>query len=313
MTTPDASPPAPADLGTAAPGTTSYAATIDARLLYWTRLPPETGPLEDQQLHYRFERVLPVPVENLHVVRSRLRDGGSLLVGIEPERLRSLLAGRQDVSVDTWELVPDRVPDHLATAETSAALPGLNLLHGIFEPERRRQARRLRDVATGLGLALILVLALVGIERRVAAQGLAAESLRRKGQVILAQALGQPSGTLPNAALLTQELRRLEQAARSPAAAPLDTAGILQHLWNHWPKDVRTQVETISLVPDRLVIRGSVPTLADAERMAKADPTITTGDTIFQAAPLQAEQTARGAVFLITWHVQAAGQKAGTP
>ena len=286
-----------------------YAATIDAQLLYWVRLPADAGRLDAQQQHYRFERVLPVPVESLHVVSTRLRDGGSLLVGIEPERLRSHLAGRQDVSGMTWQLLPDRIPDHLAMAEAPAALAGLNLLQDEFEPARRRRVRQAGGIATGVGLALILILALVGIERRVAAHGAAADATRRKGQELLSQALGQPGGRLPNAALLTQELRRLELAARGPAATQLDSPGILQRLWAAWPADIRTQVETVSLAPDRLVVRGSVPTLADAERVAKACPTITNGETVFRAAPLQAEQTARGAVFLITWHAQATGAK----
>jgi hypothetical protein len=286
-----------------------YAATIDAQLLYWVRLPAEAGRLDAQQQRFRFERVLPVPVESLHVVSTRLRDGGSLLVGIEPERLRSHLAGRQDVSAITWELLPDRIPDHLSMAEAPTARAGLNLLQDEFEPARRRRVRQVGGIASGLGLALILILTLVGIERRVAATGAAADATRRKGQELLSQALGQPGGRLPNAALLTQELRRLELAARGPSATHLDTPGILQHLWAAWPADIRTQVETVSLVPDRLVIRGSVPTLADAERVAKSCPSIISGGTVFQAAPLQAEQTARGAVFLITWHAHPAGGK----
>lgn len=281
-----------------------YAATIDAQLLYWVRLPADAGRLDLQQQHYRFERVLPVPVESLHVISTRLRDGGSLLVGIEPERLRNHLASRQDVSAITWELLPDRIPDHLQVNESPAPLAGLNLLQQEFEPARRQRVRQAGAVATGLGLALILILALVGIERRAAAEGAAAQAIRQKGQDLLSQALGQPGGRLPNAALLTQELRRLELAARGPAATQLDAPGILQRLWAAWPADIRTQVETVSLAPDRLVVRGSVPTLADAERVAKACPTISIGTAVFRAAPLQAEQTARGAIFLVTWHAQ---------
>lgn len=295
-------------MSSASPTTTS----IDAALLYWTRLKPEAGNLDEQQQDYRFERVLPVPVESLHVVRAALADGGALLVGIEAERLRAHLAQRQDITGDTWALLPDRIPEHIAGADAAGVLAELNLLQGPFEPARRRQVRRLRDLAIGLGLALTLALALAGIERRVAAQDAATDALRRKGQERIAQVLGRTSpGRMPNAALLTQELRRLEQAARSTATAPLDAAGLLQQLWAAWPADVRCQVETVSLAPDRLVVRGTVPTLVDAERIAKAGPTLASGDATFLAAPLQAEQTANGAVFLITWSMQAAGQKGG--
>jgi len=153
------------------------------------------------------------------------------------------------------------------------------------------------------------VLALVGIERRVAASAQAADELRRQSQALLVQALGPT--TLPPAAALTQELRRLDQAARSTTAAPLDCAGILQRLWTAWPAELRAQVELLSLTSDRLVLRGSLPSLADAERLAKACPLISVGDTVFQLAPLQAEQTPRGAVFLLTW--QAANRPGRAP
>lgn len=296
-----------------APAAPRHTATIAAELLYWTRLPPEAGRLDLQQLRYRFERVLPVPVEALHVVSARQRDGATLLAGIEPERLRAHLAQRQDLSADTWELLPDRVPGHLAGDSADAALPGLNLLQDAFEPERRRRARRLRDSVVGIGLALALVLGLVGVERRVSAQAKATESMRRTGQELLAQAMGQSGGALPSAAQMTQELRRLEQAAHGPAAAQLDITSLLQRLWAGWPAELRMQVDTISLTQDRLVIRGSVPSLADAEQIAKAYPTLSAGEAVFQAAPLQAEQTAHGAVVLLTWYLQGPGQKGGPP
>ena len=290
-----------------------FTATLDAQMLYWTRLPAESRALTAQQQDYRFERTLPVPVENLHIVRSRLSDGSILLVGIEPGQLRTHLTQRSDVSEATWALVPDRIPEHLASTEAETARLGLNLLHGDFEPAHRRQARQRRNLILSVAAGVVLALVLGGIERRVTAQRQAAEALRRQGQELLAKTLGPSSGPVPNAALLTQELRRLEQAARSSTAMPLDTAQVLQRLWTTWPADLSAQVATVSLTQDRLVVRGSVPTLADAERLAKASPTITAGDAVFQAAPLQAEQTPRGAVFLITWHLQAAGSKGGAP
>lgn len=279
----------------------SATARIDAQLLYWTRLPPGSG-TQPAQLDFRFERVLPVPVDQLHVVRAPLPDGGALLVGIEPARLREHLAGRGDVTPDTWELIPDRTPPH--HTDLAAALPALNLLQGSFEPERRRRARRMRDVAVAGGLVLALVLALVGIERRVAARAQAAEDLRRAGQELLVQAVGPASGRVSAATLLTQELRRLEQAARGPAAVPVDAAAVLQRLWAAWPSDLPVQVETVSLTPDRLVLRGAAATLADVERIATATPVITVADAVFRALPFQAEQTPQGAAFLLTWQAQ---------
>lgn len=286
-------------------------AQLDARLLYWTRLAAGTAALDSQQARYRFERMLPVPVEHLHIIRARLADGGSLLVGIEPQRLHSVLAQRPDITADTWALVPEQIPAHLGNDLPAEVLNQLDLLTGEFEPARRQKARRIRTLATGSLLALALVLALVGIERRVAAEGAAVDALRRQGLERLTKTLGPNAGRVPNAALLTQELRRLEQAARSPTASPLDAGRVLQALWSTWPAEIRAQVETVSLTADRLVVRGLAPGLAEAQVIAKASPVLTVGEAVFQAAPLQAEFNGKGAVFLLTWQLQAAGTKGG--
>jgi hypothetical protein len=278
-------------------------ATLDARLLYWVRL-PQAARLSAAQQDYRFERVLPRPVEGLHIARAALPDGSVLLAAIEPDRLRAQLAQRSDVGPATWALVPDRIPTHLG-AEDGVRLR-LDLLHGAFEPAARRGVRRLRDAVTAGALGLACALAVVGIERRSAAYDHAGAALRQVTTERLTAALGS-GGPLPPAARLTQELRRLEQAAGGATAPTADPPSVLQQLWAAWPRDVVAEIETVSLTSDRLVVRGAVPTLADAERLARASPLITVGTAVFRAQPLQAEQRPQGAAFLITWLLQARG------
>jgi hypothetical protein len=288
-------------------------ATIAATDLYWGRLPPQSRQLDARQRLFRFEHTLPVPVDSLHVVGVPLADGGALMIGIDPERLRAILAQRPDIDAGTWALVPDRIPAHCADAATTAVLPQLNLLQGPFEPAPRRQARRRRDLAVGLGLAVAVLLILVGIERRVLVNESLLAALDQQRQERLTELLGPSADGLPASARLTQELRRLELAARSPAATTVDATRILDRLWASWPADVRAQVETVSLTADRLLLRGTVPTLADAQSIAKACPRIAVDGSVLVAAPLQAEQTAQGASFLLSWSAATAGTRGGRP
>jgi hypothetical protein len=295
------------------PPVMSGCATIAATDLYWSRLPPQPRQLDARQRMFRFEHTLPVPVDSLHVIGVPLGDGGALMIGIDPERLRAILAQRPDIDAGTWALLPDRIPAHCADATTAAALPQLNLLQGPFEPAPRRLARRKRDLAVGLGLAVAVLLILIGIERRVLANESLLATLDQQRQEQLAELLGPSADGLPASARLTQELRRLEQAARSPATTTVDATRILDQLWASWPTSVRAQVETVSLTAERLLLRGLVPSLADAQAIAKACPRITVDGRTLIAAPLQAEQTAQGATFLLSWSAATATPRGGRP
>jgi hypothetical protein len=281
---------------------------IPADLLYWARLPAGTGGLAPIRQDFRFEQVLPVPVDSLHVARTRLRDGGWLLVGIEPDRLRAHLADHPEAGA-AWSLVPDRLPAHLAGGEAEAALARLDLRHGPFEPDGRRRLRRRRDLCVAACLGLTLLVTLIGIERRVAAQGSAVLELHRRDQAALDRIVGK-GGNLPAQARLAQELRRLEQAAQGGLAGS-DLSCALQHLWAVWPADVRVQVESVSLTPGRLVVRGSAPSLAEADRIARACPSLPAGAGILVAEPLHAELSPRGAAFLLSWTSATGKQRVG--
>lgn len=276
---------------------------IPATLLYWGWLPAPTTSMTGSAIAYRFERVLPVPVDHLHLTHTTNPDGSVLVIGIEPERLRSHLATRTDVTPDSWELVPDHLPEHLAqrleAGQAEARLQHLNLLHGLFEPGPRRRVRQRILLCLIVGALMTSAMIVLGVERRARHHDAQAELLITQTRTRIMETLALPVGERHPELRLTMETRRLDQATRSAPDQGLDPAAALTALWRIWPPDLRSQIETIATLPDRLVIRGTVPSLADAERVAEAcrgiDPALN-----LRIQPLQAQVGERGAGFLVT-------------
>jgi hypothetical protein len=277
---------------------------IPASLLYWGHLPAGSVPDRPAAQDFRFERVLPVPVERLHTIRAPLPDGGLVLAGIEPERLRSHLSARQDVSPRTWELVPDRLPDHLGqgldAARTPDVLARLNLLHGAFEPEPRRRLRRRIALVLNSALVLASIVLVVGIERRAARLQEQSQRVAADTSAMIREVVTVPLTERHPELRLTMELRRLEQAALGSSQGGLDPVPTLTALWRAWPTGVRTQIDAVAALQDRLVVRGTAASLADAERIAQGCRTLDPALGL-RMQPLQAQANERGAGFLLTF------------
>lgn len=279
---------------------TTPVAAMPADLLYWGHLPPQTTGGGDAA-RFRFERFLPLSVEELHVASATLPDRSTLLIGIERARLRAYLASRADITPQTWELVPVSAPSHLH--EVPGVVPSLrrlNLLHGEFEPAPRRRVRRATSLIAQAAFIVIAIAVIIGVERRHQAAATYVAAQRQATTTALAAVVPPTSGGVKPELRLTMEVRRLEQAARDPAATTSDVAQALQSLWRVWPRELRAQIDTVGANPDRLVIRGRVPGLADAERLATACAGLVLPDQRFRAEPLQAQQDERGASFLLT-------------
>ncbi len=258
---------------------------MPADLLYWGFLPAGTAG-DAQAGRYRVERFLPVDIDRLHGTWRRLPGGEQIFIGIEPERLRTHLAERADVTPQTWSLVPDRVPAHLP-ARCAAARTSLDLLHGAFEPAPRRRLRRAL-AATCLGAALLVaLLALVGIERqRQRRLDLAAAldaATRRRIELAVPGDDAQPA-----AQRLLLELRRLEASAALSGQGGDDAARTLEALLAALPTELRIQVESLVVAPDRILIRARTADLVAAEKLHQALARVP--GVPYRSEPLQAQQ-----------------------
>jgi hypothetical protein len=285
-----------------AAATPAAQAVIPAALLYWGLLPASAHRQPGEAARYRFERLLPLPVERLHTASTTCADGALLIVGVESERLREHLGARSDIGPSTWSLVPDQLPGHhAATGITASELARLNLLTGAFEPAQRRRARRLAIGMLQAALALALALGVIGSERRAAALDQRAQALRALSVAALAKVLpAQPASQAHPELALTMELRALGNAARSPAASSVDVAAMLEGLWAVWPANLRLQAETVTATSERIVIRGTVPSLGEAERLATSCAAVAVNGARYRAEPLQAQNGEHGTTVLLT-------------
>ena len=235
-----------------------------------------------RELSYLLETDLPVPLEAVHAVFAPLADDGGGRRGrrfaacaVEIQRLRD------ELPAGAVSLRPEAPPPFLAGRVDCARL---NLLVGPWEPRAVRRLRR-TWIATALAAALACLGAVSwGIHRRTAVESdraVAAERLRRE---VLGAAIG-PAGLQPNADMvLASELSRLRATRRPPPSEDgrawtggegardggPDAASILAAVLALWPADVHMRTESVSASEDGVAITGTVPTSADAQKVADA-------------------------------------------
>ena len=287
------------------------AATIPGERLYWLVLGSEHGRATEASRRYAFERVLPVPVESLHVVSATLDDGRTVLAGLAPDALRAHLAG----SAALWSCCPAGLPPHLIAAQIPESVCSqLNLLVGPFEPARRRALRRgAVMIALGLGL-LILVLLVVGVERRARHAAEQVRSLRSQVRDLLDRHLpSTPGVNLPPEARLIQELRLVEAGERRGVDA-LSTARVAASadaVMARWPKDLRLQVETLTLTTDRITVRGNAPSGEDAQRLLEALQDLDDGQRRWRGETPVVQRQGEAFTFVISLLPQPSGRPVG--
>ncbi len=308
------------------PSLTSPSAPLTLRIpsdqIYWCRLATGAAKRAITAQLYRFERMLPVPIEELQWTHARVSGEESLFIAIEPQRLRQFLAGAA-TSGEPWKLIPERLPEHLRSdLEADGGeqlLTRLNLLHGRFEPAQRRRLRRILWLAVHAGLGLLVMALLVGAERRASWHRRASLDAGARSRALIAQVFAQQGGTGNRPELaeprLIMEVRRLEQALDATrAAAGVDVIALLQDLWRRWPKDLLIQVDGLSIGPERIALNAKVPSLADAERLSSACAEIAAPGVRFRADPLQAQMSDGQATVALSWmRMPAAGAPGAAP
>lgn len=211
---------------------------LDASEFYWAMLVlperREGGYSAGQRvLENLLDTELPVPVERVQAAFVDVGSGRMLACAIDRDRLSKL------VEDDPAAVVPGGVPAWLCQDADAAKvnLQGLNVLRGDFEPRFRRAAHRGRCRRVCTIAALVLAVAMAGMERRRAA---ALRCVRVAEQRVagLADGLAPKASALPPQLRLAAEARRVaaasEEARESPH--PVSAWPMLRSVLQAWPE-----------------------------------------------------------------------------
>ncbi len=242
---------------------------VDGERAWWGLFETEVnhGP---EQWAYRFEQVLPFPVEDLACAYTRLADGRILAVGVSDAAVQSRLSDPQ--SLTAWTLSPNRIPQFLIAQNvppTSTAT--LNLFSGgyISRPLRRLRGRLIGCWLAGCAMAGILLL--VGGQLRIAAIDRVRASVDdERRQIAERAAPAAVSGQqLPPEARLQQALRQ-SQGRGGETQVITDQMILLDHLWAVWPAQPLVRLRDVSAGPRQIAVKISLP--ANTELSALMTP-----------------------------------------
>jgi hypothetical protein len=256
--------------------------TLPPQAFYWAILDASVLPSHtsaqrrQQQLGYLFEHVLPVPIDQVHAVYSRL-DGHSprvLACAVQRDALDEQIRNQP---AEPIALTPSDLPPYIEQNEDAARVDPnvLNLLTGPFEPPRLRRLRQLWLAAVVALIVVVSGLGLIGFERRVDALHVQRAAVEQTRQRLYEQVLGGQTiatARLPAERLLTAELRRLEQTHRKPPEElqQTDVSALLGSLLARWPRSIHGRTSSLS-VTDRLVtVRIQLPSTEDVQEVANA-------------------------------------------
>jgi len=239
---------------------------LPADRFYWAVLDTSgLGPRPSREsLGYLFESKLPMPVDHVHVVYSRL-DGRSVLAcGLSKNLLKA------DVDPGAVELSPDSIPEFIRAPGVDPA--SLNLLSGRFEPVRLRRARRRWALHMSTLLVACALLVAIGLERRTGAARAEALDLRAQTRIAYDRVLPE-EGTQPPAIRLAAELRRLERTRVDPTMSSgrlEDVSPLLAEVLAIWPRDLHTTTRSIVATEEGITVTTAVPDMSAAEHLGES-------------------------------------------
>ncbi len=278
-----------------------YWALLTAHDLGLGSLPRRLASKDREAAAYAFEELVPLALDELHAVYHRLDHDRLLCCAVElsvaeqavRDGMRSLKAERNPPALFSEHgsehsigdppgehAEPDRSHEPVYDDEPSPQPP--ELLVGAFAPLAVRRSRRRRLTLLALAGALTLVAAAVGVERRVAHAERAATQLDRDADRLRLDALGPAAddASLPPAARLTQELRRLRAVATPSDADPAADPNAPNHdrspvhaaaeLLERWPADAELRLQSIVVTPDAFSLRLLAPSEAASNPLANA-------------------------------------------
>lgn len=232
---------------------------------YWALLDTRTllGGTAARRAHlgYLFEAYLPVPVECVHAVYTRIGDGRVLACGMSCDEL--------DEYTQALTLGPESLPAFLDTPAAHAG--SINLLVGRFEPTRVRWARgRLAIIACAL-VAACAVSMIIGQSRRGEDFTGRVDRFRRATADVYDSVLGPSSSSLPPAARLTAELRSLgrTRAAGGDELGLQDISPTLSAMLARWPRGLHVTTQSLRTSRHLIALEIRAPDQASAERLER--------------------------------------------
>ncbi len=245
---------------------------------------------------------LPVPVERVQAAFVDVGNGRMLACAIDREMLSDL------VEDDPSAVVPAGLPPWLQHDREAARveLHGLNVLRGDFEPRFVRATKRRRRQRVCAIAALVVLVAMAGMERRRAA---ALRWVRVADQRVtsLADELTPKASALPPHLRLGAEARRAaaasEEARESPH--PVSAWPMMRSMLQAWPTNgegwldsARGDGSSIALTigaVDAGGLGGLVQEIAEKSHLRADQPAITAGAHGARAVvSLRPSQTAGG-------------------
>jgi len=250
-------------------------------LLDTSRL-PKGERITDERLRYLLEPELPEPLEEVHAVFRRIGDSKWIACAVSRRTLES------EIAPAVVSLTPQDLPEVIkAAAAAPIAAADLELLVGEYEPRSVRAWRRRCSYAAGIGLLLVLTIALIGIERRIDQATAVAAELRARRASKIDAALGAASAAspLPPELRLLAELRALRQTRRQGDTVPptRDATDVLEALLARWPEALPTRTDAIVVSDSAVHVRGTVAESDAAQALAYATTTLNDFKAAFPA------------------------------
>ncbi len=218
------------------------AATIAADQLFWCVAEvPSTKHVRDgvliPGLLPALEDELPVPIDDVHAVCTRVDDRRVLICACPKSSLAQVAPGMMS-------LTPDVIPQSL---EVVASPSALNLLVGPFEPAAIRTVRSRRQAAVLLAMCLATTLAAIGLFRR------AEHASRREAEARSTIASILAERTFDRRDVTLFELRDEHRAAQALIArvpkSP-DAPVVLQECIRVWPTETVARIQTLTVAPE---------------------------------------------------------------
>lgn len=225
-----------------------------------------------QQLEYLLEPLVPVPIEQVHVVFHQLNDRRFVACGmikdLLDEHVRSL---NSQVTI----LTPSSLP---AFIDAEVDPQRLNLLCGSFEPRPVARLRRFAVLQAGALVLICSLLIAMGLELRTRQVQQQVEIVREQRSAVFAQVLGPQAiqSRQPPELQLTAMLRQLRQTRSTDIQHELvDVSDSIALLLGQWPSlhddgdSLHVQAEHISITPTVITVRSVLPGAGDAQRLAE--------------------------------------------